>query len=132
MKNYTFLVAVFLMAACNSRTGNNSKYTIANGRTNKDNERMEGNVVFQQSCASCHNLTKEGTGPALNKQLIQNRNDDWIFMLITDQKHLRKDAAYRARVKAYGFSCPQVPISREKLKVLIAYIRNPSKGCMRY
>lgn len=125
MKNYTLLTAIFLLACCNSRTGN-SKYIIANDGTKKDHERMEGKLLFQENCASCHNPMKEATGPALNKQLIQDRSDDWIFTLILDQKHLQKDSTYNARVKAFGFSCPQIPVSKVKLKALISYIRNPA------
>lgn len=130
MKNAYFIV-IFLLTACNSRTGNNSKYTIAGGNTYEDKEREDGNAIFQQSCASCHNTIKDATGPALNKQLIHDRSDLWILTLITDQKRLQKDSAYKARVKAYGFSCPQIPISKEKLQALIAYIRNPSTSCLR-
>lgn len=132
MKNTAFLITIFLLGGCNSRTGNNSKYTIAGGSTYADRERKEGKAIFQEACASCHNTMRDGTGPALNKQLIQNRSDHWILTLITDQERLQKDSAYKARVKAYGFSCPKIPISKEKLQALVSYIRNPSSGCMRY
>lgn len=128
MKNFVFFTAIFLLASCGSPTGNNSKYTIAESSTSTDPERTEGKALFQENCASCHNPMKDATGPALNRQLIQDRSDDWIFNLITDQKHLQKDSAYNARVKAFGSSCPQVPISREQLKALVSRIRNPHTG----
>lgn len=115
---------LLLLTACTSRQGNNSKYTIAAPKVHY----IDGRAIMQRHCASCHNPLKDATGPALNQQLIQNRTDEWVYALLQQQKNLKKDSTYEARVKQYGAPCSQPEISKRELSDLLYYLRNPVIG----
>jgi mono/diheme cytochrome c family protein len=120
----TALAVVLLFTACTSQQGNNSKYTVAAKKT----FHADGPAIFQRHCASCHNPLKDATGPALNKQLIENRTDEWVYDLLQRKKNLKKDDVYKARVKRYGSRCTQSEISKQELTDLLYYLRNPVIG----
>lgn len=111
---------VFLISGCaekakpeNSYEQDEAKYT------------LDGQAVFQQACASCHNPMKDATGPALNSRLISNRTDEWLFQLINDRTNLSKDSLYWARVKRFeGNECAPPALSKQKFKSLISYLRS--------
>lgn len=94
-------------------------------KRNESKHILDGQAVFQQACASCHNPIKDATGPALNSRLISNRTDKWLFQLINDRKNLSKDSLYRERVKRFdGNECAPPPLDQIKFDALINYLRS--------
>lgn len=128
LKKYSPVALLWLLYACQTGNPYDGPATIATG-TSDHPIKSDGQAIFQQNCASCHHPIKDATGPALNRELIRKRSDDWIFTMLTNRKHLKKDKAYRALVKKYdGFTCSEFDLSRAQVQSLLYYLRNPVIG----
>ena len=89
---------------------------------------QNGKTLFQSKCASCHSLTKELTGPALQgfeergPWADSNKLYEWIK---NPAAFIEKDAYTRALKKKYVFIMQAFPeMSREEIDAIRSFITN--------
>lgn len=89
------MLSAALMAALASC--NNNAPTSQTTQTAKPATSMlqsDGQALFKQHCATCHNPTQDGTGPALKGIRKQLPSDTWLYAWIKNPQALiaQKDA----------------------------------------
>jgi hypothetical protein len=83
----------------------------------------DGRTLFIQNCASCHSITKEMIGPALY-DLIQKRNNDWVYTFLTNRNAVIKDSLYQALSRKYEYHCLEFPnLTKEDVELISDYIK---------
>jgi hypothetical protein len=60
-----------------------------------------GRTLYYYNCASCHHPVKNLTGPSL-KEVLQQRNDAWVYQFLTNRKSIVIDSLRMARIKEAG------------------------------
>ncbi|XZF15647.1 c-type cytochrome [Chitinophagaceae bacterium MMS25-I14] len=79
------------------------------GNAIMENGYQQGHVLFQNNCASCHNLMKDATGPALRSYGIELRSMEWVRKFLKQKHFASKDSLDRALREQYGMNCTKFP-----------------------
>lgn len=91
----------------------------------------EGKAIFSARCASCHNLTKDLTGPAL-KGIDERRSMDWIVSFVKSSQSLVKAGDKDAVAVFEKFNKIPMPdhpdLTDENIKNVVAYIKSESSN----
>lgn len=85
----------------------------------------DGKSLFDKQCASCHTIGGgEGGGPDL-KGVAGKRPDAWLLRVIVEPEKLTadKDAVQEVLVKKYGYEMPNVGVSRDDARKIIAFLK---------
>lgn len=82
-----------------------------------------GRTLFHYNCASCHTFNKKLTGPPL-KEILEQRNGDWIFQFLTNRKSISPDSSYKARLMEYQADCIEYPeLTKNDIAQIVEYIK---------
>ena len=84
----------------------------------------QGKDLFDKQCASCHSIGGgDGGGPDL-KGVAEKRAGDWLVRIIVEPDKLTsaKDPIQAELVKKFGFEMPNLGISADDAKKIIAYL----------
>ncbi|ACD93933.1 c-type cytochrome [Trichlorobacter lovleyi] len=84
----------------------------------------QGKDLFDKQCASCHTIGGgDGGGPDL-KGVTEKQTGDWLVRVIVEPDKLTaaKDPHQAELVKKFGFEMPNLGISSEDAKKIIAYL----------
>ncbi len=84
----------------------------------------QGKDLFDKQCAGCHSIGGgDGGGPDL-KGVAGIRSADWLVRLIVEPDKLTaaKDPAQAELVKKFGFEMPNLGISADDAKKIVAYL----------
>ena len=87
-----------------------------------------GKELFDKQCASCHSIGGgDGGGPDL-KGVTEKRQADWLVRIIVEPDKLTaaKDPVQVELVKKAGFEMPNLGISSDDAKKIIAYLAGAS------
>lgn len=125
---YLLFTALLLLSACGNKP-HTTPPVVAMG-SKDDRQSNEVRNIFQQYCASCHNPMKDATGPA-TISVLPTRSIGWLDTFFNHRRWFKPDSSYRARVKEYGLSCPEISISKDQLEILKKQLHR-SLGCLRY
>ena len=86
----------------------------------------EGKAIFSARCASCHNLTKDLTGPALSG-VHERRSLDWIVAFVKSSQTLVKSGDKDAVAVFEKFNKIPMPdhpdLTDENIKNVVEYIK---------
>lgn len=92
---------------------------------------MEGKTIFSTRCASCHNVNKVLTGPAL-AGVDDRRSIDWIVKFIRSSQTMVKQGDKDAVALYEQFNKMPMPdhtdLSEESIKSIVAYIKSEAKS----
>ncbi|MEI6306267.1 MAG: cytochrome c, partial [Deltaproteobacteria bacterium] len=83
-----------------------------------------GKELFDKQCASCHSIGGgDGGGPDL-KGVTEKRQTEWLVRVIVEPDKLTaaKDPVQAELVKKAGFEMPNLGISSDDAKKIIAYL----------
>jgi cytochrome c551/c552 len=90
----------------------------------------EGKAIFAARCASCHNVNKTLTGPAL-AGLDERRSMDWIVKFVQSSQSLVKSGDKDAVAVFEKFNKIPMPdhsdLSADKIATIVEYIKTESK-----
>ena len=90
----------------------------------------EGKAIFAARCASCHNVNKTLTGPAL-AGLDERRSMDWIVKFVQSSQSLVKSGDKDAVAVFEKFNKIPMPdhsdLSADKIANIVDYIKAESK-----
>jgi mono/diheme cytochrome c family protein len=89
-----------------------------------------GKDLFDKHCSGCHTIGGgDGGGPDL-KGVGAKRSGDWLVRVIAEPEKLaaEKDATQTELVKKYGMEMPNLGISRDDAKKLVAFLGGKSGG----
>lgn len=89
-----------------------------------------GKLAFEQKCKSCHTI---GSGRLVGPDLkgINSRQEaDWIirFIVAPDKLIAQNDARAKQLLQEYGFPMPNLGMSEEDARSILAYIESQSGG----
>jgi len=91
----------------------------------------EGKAIFSARCASCHNITKDLTGPAL-KGIDERRSMDWIVSFVKSSQSLVKAGDKDAVAVFEKFNKIPMPdhpdLTEENIKNVVEYIKSESSN----
>ncbi|NVN98379.1 MAG: c-type cytochrome [Geobacteraceae bacterium] len=90
----------------------------------------DGKSLFDKQCSSCHSIGGgEGGGPDL-KGVGAKRPEAWLLRVIVEPDKLTadKDSVQEGLVKKYGYEMPNVGVSRDDAKKIIAYLKKSGGG----
>lgn len=91
----------------------------------------EGKAIFTARCASCHNVNKDLTGPAL-KGVDERRSIDWIVSFVKSSQSLVKAGDKDAVALFEKFNKIPMPdhpdLTDENIKNVVAYIKSESSN----
>lgn len=91
----------------------------------------EGKTIFSTRCASCHNVNKVLTGPAL-AGLDGRRSMDWIISFVQSSQTMVKNGDKDAVALFEKFNKIPMPdhpdLTDENIKNIVAYIKSESKS----
>lgn len=102
------------------------------GRTHTQAQSPEaGKQIFQSRCASCHNVNKQLTGPAL-ANVDKRRSTDWIIHFVHSSQTVVKNGDAYANELFLKFNQTVMPdhpdLTEAQIKDIIAYIHEESKN----
>jgi cytochrome c551/c552 len=90
----------------------------------------EGRALFQSRCASCHNVNKQLTGPAL-AGISERRSMDWLVGFITSSKRMISRGDQEAVALFEKFNRVPMPdhpdLTREHIASILEFIASESK-----
>lgn len=84
----------------------------------------QGKDLFDKECAGCHSIGGgDGAGPDL-KGIVEKRPADWLVKVIVEPDKLTaaKDPVQAELVRKYGSEMPNMGISQDDAKKIIAYL----------
>lgn len=89
-----------------------------------------GKELFAKHCASCHTIGGGDAGGPDLKGVGAARPADWLVRIITEPDKLTaaKDPDQLALVKKYGFEMPNLGISRDDARAIVAYLQEQAGG----
>lgn len=91
---------------------------------------QDGKTIFMSRCASCHNINKTLTGPAL-AGVDERRSIDWITNFIHSSQSMVKKGDKDAVALFEKFNKIPMPdhqdLSAEEIKNIVTYIKSESK-----
>lgn len=91
----------------------------------------EGKAIFSARCASCHNINKDLTGPAL-KGIDERRSMDWIISFVKSSQSLVKGGDKEAVAVFEKFNRIPMPdhpdLTDDNIKNVVAYIKSESSS----
>ncbi|MGV3658301.1 MAG: c-type cytochrome [Chitinophagaceae bacterium] len=91
----------------------------------------EGKAIFSARCASCHNISKDLTGPAL-KGIDERRSMDWIVSFVKSSQSLVKAGDKDAVAVFEKFNKIPMPdhpdLTDENIQNVVAYIKSESSN----
>ncbi|BCS52454.1 c-type cytochrome [Geobacter sp. SVR] len=84
----------------------------------------QGKELFEKHCASCHTIGGGDSGGPDLKGVTARRPTDWLERVIAEPDKLTagKDATQAELVKKYGFEMPNLGISRDDARKIIAFL----------
>ena len=92
---------------------------------------MEGKGIFTSRCASCHNVNKVLTGPAL-AGVDERRSIDWIVKFIRSSQTMVRQGDKDAVALFEQFNKMPMPdhtdLSEESIRSIVAYIKSEAKS----
>lgn len=93
--------------------------------TNRDSSSgIPAHRLFQNNCASCHNLLNDAASPAL-KGILDYRNEGFLYLFLVKRNVIKKDSSMRERISAYKAECQQFPdMTKDQARRLEFYIRH--------
>ena len=90
----------------------------------------DGKTIFTSRCASCHNVNKQLTGPAL-AGVHERRSIDWIINFVHSSQAVVKSGDKYAVALYEKFNKIPMPdhqdLSAENIKSIVEYIKSESK-----
>jgi len=90
----------------------------------------EGKAIFISRCASCHNINKTVTGPAL-AGVEERRSMDWIIRFVHSSQSMVKEGDKEAIALFAKFNKIPMPdhldLTQENIKNILAYIKSEAK-----
>jgi mono/diheme cytochrome c family protein len=90
----------------------------------------EGKALFSARCASCHNVNKDLTGPALGG-VDERRSIEWIINFVHSSQKLVKSGDKDAVAVYEKFNKIPMPdhqdLSEENIKSIVQYIKSETK-----
>ena len=91
---------------------------------------QEGKAIFMSRCASCHNINKTLTGPAL-AGVDERRSIDWIINFVHSSQTMVKkgDKDAVALFEKFKVPMPDHPdLTNDNIKSIVEYIKLESKS----
>ena len=84
-----------------------------------------GKALFEKHCAGCHTIGGGNAGGPDLKGAGAAHSTDWLVRVIVEPDKLAadKDPEQLALVKKYGFEMPNLGISREDARAIVAYLQ---------
>ena len=102
----------------------------SNTKANPDPPVKDGKTIFISRCASCHNINKIMTGPAL-AGVDERRSIDWIINFIHSSQTMVKKGDKDAVALFDKFNKVPMPdhpdLTEENIKSIVEYIKSESK-----
>lgn len=102
----------------------------SNVKANPDNPPVEGKSIFTSRCASCHNVNKVLTGPAL-AGVDERRSIDWIINFVHSSQTMVKKGDKDAVAVFEKFNKIPMPdhpdLTEENIKSIVEFIKSESK-----
>jgi len=88
----------------------------------------QGKDLFEKQCAGCHTIGGGDSGGPDLKGIVGSRPAAWLERVIVEPEKLtaEKDPVQAGLVKKFGFEMPNLGISRDDAKKIIAYIKGGS------
>lgn len=84
----------------------------------------EGDRIFGNECAMCHELDTPMVGPAL-RDVARRRSPEFIMNFLLNTVVMEKrDPAARKMVKEYRMAMPKEFLTREQARALLEYFRD--------
>lgn len=85
----------------------------------------EGKDLFDKQCASCHTIGGGDSGGPDLKGVGTKRTDEWLVRVIVEPDKLAadKDPAQLELVRKYGYEMPNLGISRDDARKIVAYMK---------
>lgn len=90
----------------------------------------QGKDLFDKQCAGCHSIGGgDGGGPDL-KGVTEKRSAEWLVRLIVEPDKLTsaKDPVQAELVKKFGFEMPNLGISSDDAKQIVAYLASAASA----
>lgn len=118
------LLSLFFNTFQNNTSGYSSSHAYA--AVSPEN----GKTVFEQKCKSCHTIGGgRSVGPDL-KGMNTGQDGDWIvrFIVAPDKLIAQNDARAKQLLQEYGFPMPNLGVSEEDARSILAYIESQSGG----
>ncbi len=92
----------------------------------------EGKEIFTKQCAGCHTIGGGDAGGPDLKGVGAARSEEWLVRVITEPDKLAadKDPDQLALVKKYGFEMPNLGVSRDDARKIVAFLKGgaPAKA----
>lgn len=84
----------------------------------------DGKQLYRMNCASCHNIVKIMTGPALGSA-IKQRSDEWIYTMLTNRGSIKQDSIRIVLSKTFEDHCPKyTDLTQADVYLIADYIRS--------
>jgi mono/diheme cytochrome c family protein len=85
----------------------------------------QGKDLYEKQCAGCHTIGGGDSGGPDLKGVVGKRPSAWLERVIVEPDKLtaEKDPVQAELVKKYGFEMPNLGISRDDAKKIIAYMK---------
>jgi mono/diheme cytochrome c family protein len=95
-------------------------HLLASGLASAD----QGKELFDKNCASCHTIGGGDSGGPDLKGVAGKRAADWLVRVIVEPDKLSagKDPVQLELVKKYGYEMPNLGVSRDDARKIIAYL----------
>ena len=97
---------------------------------NPDPPEKDGRTIFMSRCATCHNVNKVLTGPAL-AGVDERRSIDWIINFVRSSQSMVKQGDKDAVALFEKFNKIPMPdhpdLTSESIKNIVAFIKSESK-----
>lgn len=90
----------------------------------------QGKELFDKHCASCHTVGGGDSGGPDLKGVAARRPAEWMVRMIVEPDKLTagKDPVQTELVKKYGFEMPNLGISPESAKAIVAYLSEGARA----
>ncbi len=125
MKNIFLLLGICLSGLIACQSGEQTEVGMTNNTDRKEEQNEKGAALFQQHCASCHNLMKDATGPALKVLIHRVPDKNWIYSFVHDPaKTIAEGDAYATQLFEqwnHSVMMPFPQLSNEEIDAVMEY-----------
>lgn len=84
---------------------------------------MEGSMLFEKTCSSCHKLDSRHVGPPLRGVTSFRSNNFIMNMMLNPEENVRKHPDIRALQKNYQTIMTHQYFKKEKARKILEYLR---------
>lgn len=90
----------------------------------------DGKSLFARQCASCHTIGNGDEGGPDLKGVAAKRESGWLVRVISEPDKLTadNDPIQQGLVKKYGYEMPNLGVSRDDARMIVAYLKTTGGG----